>query len=113
MDLRSGEKLTEHICKRAHERFVECLSTLRIREVQAIKDCLSYDIVKFLEELLLCLLIKPIILDKRKRHIIGRYTIEQKFLMLLELWLLHTDLTNDVPESVRNQRVSMLLLKQL
>ena len=33
--------------------------------------------------------------------------------MLLELWLLHADLANDVPECIGNQCVGMLLLKQL
>ena len=87
MNLRSGEQLTERVCEQSHKRLVQRLSTLRIREIQAVKDGLGDDVIQLLKESLLCSLIKSVIFDERERHIVGRNSVEQELLVLLELRL--------------------------
>lgn len=117
MDLSTREQLTECVNKLAHECFRQLLATLGVSEVQAIENCLRYDVIQFLEELLFgCrfkLIALLVFLDQSERDIVGRYAIKQELLMLDELWLGVADLTDDVPESVRNQGISMLQLQEL
>ena len=112
MNLRSGEQFTERVCQQSHKRLVERLSTLRVCEIQAVKYGLGDDVIQLLKESLLGSLFKSVIFDERERHIVRCYSIEQELLVLLKLWLRITKLADNVPKSIRDERVRMLELEQ-
>jgi hypothetical protein len=113
MNLSSCEQLTECICKLPHERLVKGFSTLWISIIQTVVDSLSNDIVEFLEELFFTLLVIFWVFNKSKRYIISRNPIQEEFLMLLEFWLRIANLTNNVPESIRDEGICMKFFKKI
>ena len=76
MDLGPSEELAESVGELSHELLVEGLSTLWVCVIKTIVYRLSNYVIKFLEELLLALLVVLGIFDKCERYIICRNPIQ-------------------------------------
>jgi hypothetical protein len=113
VDLCTRKEFTEGVCKLSHKVFVQGLSTLGISVVKTVINGLRNDVIEFLKELLSALFIESGILNESEGHKIGGNPVQKELLMLFKLRLRITNLANDVPEGIRDERVSMLEVKQI